>query len=40
MAKEIVMTDKLLKSFSVFVSDALKHFTRSDVIHHLRSNKH
>jgi hypothetical protein len=30
MAKQIVMTDKTLRSFSVFVSVAVKHFRRSD----------
>jgi len=38
MAKEIVMTDKSLRSFAIFVSVALKHFTRLDVINQLRCN--
>jgi hypothetical protein len=32
LAKQMVMTDKSLRSFSVFVSVAVKHFTGSDGI--------
>jgi len=35
LAKKIVMTDRSLRSVSVFVSDAAKHFTRSDGINKL-----
>ena len=40
VAKQVVMTYKLLRNFSGFVSVAVKHFTRSDGINHLWSNKY
>ena len=39
LAKQIVKTDKPLRSFSVFESVAVKHFMRSDRINHLCSSK-
>jgi len=39
VAKEIVMTDAYLGIFSVFVSVALKHLTRSDGINHYATMK-
>ena len=38
LAKQIVMTDKSLRSFSAFVSVAREHFTRSDGINELQNN--
>ena len=40
LGNQIVMTHKSLHSFPVFVSVAVKHFTKSDGINHLWSNKY
>jgi hypothetical protein len=39
-AKHIIMTDKSLPSFSVFVSVAVKHFIGSDGIYKLQSGNY
>ena len=39
LAKLVVMTDTSLRSSSVFVSSAVIHFTRSDVINQLPKKK-
>jgi len=39
LSKEIIMIDAYLRIFSVFISVAVKHLTRSDGINHYETTK-